>query len=252
MTQAVLPMFTKRLGAMPRASPYPVLNRPQGRKPFLRPIDLLGLCLWYLSSGDVIYMWSPGFGMVPSSISARLNLGLNVLWEVTPNNEIPAARIEWHTPEEMEFFRRTDTCSREPSGIMAWFQAFRRIWTKLDQAIGKSTPGYFRVSGNSAFAPNTRDTSGKLVRAHKAGEQYVQKSIGKDYIDMILQRIYPSRRQMAECGVWALREPFQRLTRVLLPDPSLWFWIIALCCHVSNFRMRTIGHNQIRTVYEYY
>lgn len=47
MTLNFLPCFKRQLNARPYYSPYHKTNCRQGRKPFLHPLDVLGLAFWY-------------------------------------------------------------------------------------------------------------------------------------------------------------------------------------------------------------
>ena len=77
----------------------------------------------------------------------------------------------------------------------------------------------------------------------------ILESANLSVIDCVLQRVTPSKMQTAEWGVAALKVSFKRLAVNLPADAYKRYRIIACCAHLMNFRTRTVGFEQIRSVY---
>lgn len=98
---------------------------------------------------------------------------------------------------------------------------------------------------------NLKATNGKLVRARKLNERSkVPLATDCRAVDLILQSLYPKERQSAEWGVRGFRGCYHRVTTVLPSNPYKRYRILSLCVHLSNYRTRKLGRNEIRTVYE--
>jgi len=121
-------------------------------------------------------------------------------------------------------------------------------WLEYPKLSDEMTPPGFAILGDSAFVNNTSTTKGKVLRARKSNEaSSIMESAELYAIDIILQRVMPSERQSAEWGVRAIKAPFGRLKTPLPADSSKRLRLLRICCHLFNFRTRTIGLNQIRS-----
>lgn len=121
-------------------------------------------------------------------------------------------------------------------------------WPSL--AEDSITPPEYAILGDSAFVHNTRVTNGKVLRAKKANEMgCIPLSDECAAVELLLQRLYPKDRESAEWGIRGLRGPFRRLTTTMPSDGYKRGMLLSVVCHLSNYRTRNIGCNQIRSVY---
>lgn len=73
----------------------------------------------------------------------------------------------------------------------------------------------------------------------------IPKSAELTAIEIILQRVMPSKRQSGESVIRAIYIPFGRLQTVLKTDGNQRKIIIELAVHLLNFRTRKMGRHQI-------
>ena len=89
------------------------------------------------------------------------------------------------------------------------------------------------------------------MRAHKDNERAdILQAALPVAVDTLLERAMPSERQVEEWGVRALKGPFKRLSVPLPADRYKRYRLLRICVHMYNFRLRFVGLNQHRTVYE--
>ena len=106
------------------------------------------------------------------------------------------------------------------------------------------TPPGMAILGDSAFVKNSRVTNGKIVRGQKANEVSDNpESSALAAVDIILLRVMPSERQSAEWGLRAIKAPFARPKVPLPADAEKRQRLLAVCCHLFNFRTRKVGLN---------
>ena len=115
------------------------------------------------------------------------------------------------------------------------------------------TPPGLAILADSAFPRNADGLEGKIVRARKANEMGdCAINVSNTYlsaVELLLDRAAPSERQTAEWGIGASKQPFGRL-RVTLPGNSKKrLRLLTIAVHLFNFRSRTVGSNEIKTVY---
>lgn len=65
----LLPWFHNKRFDIHGGSPYRHGNGPNGRKPLLRSVDILGLALTYIRTSDILQELCRVFGVTPSTIS---------------------------------------------------------------------------------------------------------------------------------------------------------------------------------------
>lgn len=100
----------------------------------------------------------------------------------------------------------------------------------------------------SAFV--TRNMGRKVVRSRKTDKS---RDIPKDAVlfavDLIMQRVMPSERMLAESGLRALKGPFGVLRLPLTPCLQKRYKLLCTCVRLLNLRTRVVGLNQTRAVY---
>lgn len=112
------------------------------------------------------------------------------------------------------------------------------------------TPPGTRKLGDSAFVNNTTCTNRKIVRAKRTSEtQGIPHSKELAAIDVIMQPILPSERQSAECGIRAIKAPFNPLKPTLTADACKRANIIGLAVRLFNYCTREMGCNRIESTY---
>ena len=110
----------------------------------------------------------------------------------------------------------------------------------------------FCIVGDTAF-PRNAETQGRIVTPKKQDEMdclYRARAPREEMVAMkILHRHATTVRQAAEWGMRQIQSGFARL-RVPLPlDKDERRLLLDTCVLLHNFRMRTVGLSQIRTVY---
>ena len=97
----VLHLFDTKRIQLNYGSPYRKSEKYNGAKHQLESINVIGLCLWYLKSGDPMYKLCPIFGIVPSTVRAWLEYGLEVLLSVVRDQKNTQFAIAWPKYSEM-------------------------------------------------------------------------------------------------------------------------------------------------------
>lgn len=111
------------------------------------------------------------------------------------------------------------------------------------------TPKGMAVLCDSSFTAG-KDIDGKLIRARKSNEvDDGCKSVELCAIDLILQKVMPSERQSAECGICAVKAPFGRLGLPLSSNSETKNTILTVCVNLLNVRTTRVVLSQIRTTY---
>lgn len=112
----------------------------------------------------------------------------------------------------------------------------------------KKTPPGFAIVGDSAF-PNRASMRGKLINVIK--DEYLdrikdpEKKLRAEALNRCVKRV----RQASEWGMRALQGPFARLKQQLPVDAERRRLIISTCVRLYNLRVRTVGLNQIASVF---
>ena len=109
------------------------------------------------------------------------------------------------------------------------------------------TPDPFCVVADSAF-PSTDSLHNKVLKPLRLGQRFRDENEMRE--SQVLSRAVTSVRQAAEWGVRALQGGFSRLLTRLPVDTEHRARTIRLCIHLYNLRCRTLGLNQIKTVFE--
>ena len=115
-----------------------------------------------------------------------------------------------------------------------------------------TSPGYARL-GDSAVLRVGGGLDGKIVRGRKANELSGRASSSNSTsfaaIEQMPDSAMPSERQSAEWGICASKQPLGRLHVNFPANSQKRLRILTLVSHLFNFRARTAGLNQIRSVY---
>ncbi len=112
-------------------------------------------------------------------------------------------------------------------------------------------PEGFCIAADSAFT--RADMASRIIRPLKSDElaRYANSVSVKQFVAAVKRhRLALSIRQSAEWGMGALQQVCGRLQHRLSAQSSVRRQLLELCVHYYNFRTRTVGLNQIRTVYD--
>ena len=132
----------------------------------------------------------------------------------------------------------------------SWHDTKLEIDSGLYDKLVHRTPAGMAILADSAFVNKAKRTQGRLIRGRTAGEVHdLPVAAEAVALDMIMQRAMPSELQSAEWGVRGTKSPFGRLKSALPADASLRRTMLTITTHLYNLRVRTIGRNQIRSVY---
>ncbi len=121
----------------------------------------------------------------------------------------------------------------------------RQLYTILHEL-----PEGFSIAADSAFT--RADMASRIILPLKSDEmERASLSVSvRQFVSAIKRhRLALSIRQSAEWGMGALQQMCGRLRHCLSADAKVRRELLNLCCHYYNFRTRTVGLNQIRTVY---
>lgn len=75
----ILPLFEQERMLVNNGGPYQSVISQRGRKPQLKSIDILGMCLWFLKFRCVSYRLCLIFGVGPTTLYVWLDFGMEVL-----------------------------------------------------------------------------------------------------------------------------------------------------------------------------
>jgi len=112
-------------------------------------------------------------------------------------------------------------------------------------------PDGLAIAADSAFT--RADMAARIIRPLKADEmeRYSRTVSVRQFVAAVKRhRLALSIRQSAEWGMGAFQQMVGRLHHRLSADPKTRRQLLDLACHYYNYRTRTVGLNQIRTVYD--
>ncbi len=121
----------------------------------------------------------------------------------------------------------------------------KQLYLLLDEL-----PQGMAIATDSAFSRG--DMAGKIVRPLKCDEleRYSSSISVKAFIAVVKRhRLALSIRQAAEWGMGSIQKICGRLRHRLSARAGVRRQLLELCSHYYNYSTRTVGLNQIRTVY---
>ncbi|KAF9039695.1 hypothetical protein BDZ89DRAFT_945205 [Hymenopellis radicata] len=124
-----------------------------------------------------------------------------------------------------------------------------RVARPIYEKLLNDTPDGFYLVADTAFPQGTDAIHGKIKASIKQGTRLPRDACERDAM-MAFDRQLLSYRQTAEWGMRTMQGSFGRL-RVPLPIRygPIRKTLLEVCMRLFNLRARTVGHNQIRTVY---
>ncbi|KAK7459484.1 hypothetical protein VKT23_009467 [Stygiomarasmius scandens] len=121
----------------------------------------------------------------------------------------------------------------------------RPIYSKLLY----STPDGYYLAADTAFPRGTDSISGKIRAPVKDGTQLPSNVQDRQQL-LAFDNQLLSFRQAAEWGMCTMQGSFGRLrVPMKINDDEKRGDLLEICTHLFNLRARTVGHNQIRSVY---
>jgi hypothetical protein len=136
-------------------------------------------------------------------------------------------------------------CTINFPGSWADGELAKRLYSLLETV----PPGFF-IAADCAF--NRADMAGKIIRPLKSDEltRYADSVSVRAFVAHVKRhRLALSIRQGAEWGMGAMQGMCGRLRHRLSSNSAVRRELLELCSHYFNFRTRTVGLNQISTVY---
>ena len=110
------------------------------------------------------------------------------------------------------------------------------------------TPPPFHIIADSAF-PTSGRLGAKIMRSRKDNELRPDDA-QENFAQVRMESALVSIRQGAEWGMRGLQACCTRLHKPLSFDPRKRQRLLKVCIMLFNFRTRTVGQNQIRTVFD--
>ena len=98
----ILLLFESKRANVNKGGAYKRWTSTRGRKPQLRSIDILRLCLRYLKSRWVTYKLCPICGLIPTSFYVWLDYGMQVLLRVVQKSNKKIFEVRWPSVDEMK------------------------------------------------------------------------------------------------------------------------------------------------------
>lgn len=142
-----------------------------------------------------------------------------------------------------------------PDGCIAW-ASFNCPGSWHDADVSRSlydillsdrTPGAFALAADTAF-PRNDEMRAKIITPMKIDEELSEDSAVATQ-QLLTHRQVVRVRQAAEWGMHTLQAAFPRLKCTILWDPPNNHNFLSVVLHLFNYRTRTVGLNQTRSVY---
>ncbi len=269
-------------------SDQPFWFKAVGNRRILSPLNMLGLVLQWARGSARQSIYCQIFSLSPATVSRGIRQGVNILFEALRRH--PLGKISWPTPEEMsataavlkkkepalkhllfgfvDGFRLKIQDHSDPSMQNAYYNrkygsnvgnivAFdhrgliiyyavnypgswhdariaRKFYELLEDPI--LTPPQFMMLADEGFTLH-----GRIV-------QTKQTPFNNYRTEMEAANV--SIRQSVEWGIRGIKSSWPRITAGLRTEFEWNQQLLLFIMHLHNYRTRTVGFNQIRTVFE--
>lgn len=124
-----------------------------------------------------------------------------------------------------------------------WHDTKLSDWSGLTYAklSDNMTLPRYTIFCNSVFQVDVKGTMQKIVSARRINHTaHFSESFEVQVNDLLLQNVYPCKRQSAKWTILALKTPFGRLRFPLTPYSNIRKRLFAVCIHILNLRTKRV------------
>lgn len=112
----------------------------------------------------------------------------------------------------------------------------------------QTTPRKYAILSDSAFTARAA-MDNKILQTCKTNEDGDVLKVEMLAVDLIKQKVFPSERQSAECGIRAFKARFGLLQFPRSPDLDTIGLLLQVCPYLLNLCTQSENVNQIKTIY---